>query len=118
MKKKALFFDIDGTLLSEVTGQVPESAIEALKQAQECGHLTFINTGRTICSIPGELKQLPFNGFICGCGTYISYQDEVIFSKSIPHERGRDHPDDQGVRCGYGSGGTGGLLFSVKDVPV
>lgn len=24
--KKALFFDIDGTILSEVTGKIPESA--------------------------------------------------------------------------------------------
>ncbi|MBS6194929.1 MAG: HAD family phosphatase [Clostridiales bacterium] len=90
MSKKALFFDIDGTLLSEVTGQVPESAIESLKKAHKQGHLTFINTGRTICSIPAELKSLPFSGFICGCGTYITYGDEVIFSRSIPHERGRE----------------------------
>ena len=31
MSRKALFFDIDGTLLSEITRQVPESAKEALK---------------------------------------------------------------------------------------
>lgn len=90
MDRKALFFDIDGTLLSEVTGEIPQSAVEALKQAQERGHLTFINTGRTICSIPAELKRMPFGGFICGCGTCITYQDEMIFSRSIPHEQGRE----------------------------
>ena len=30
--RKALFFDIDGTLLSDVTGKIPDSAIEALKK--------------------------------------------------------------------------------------
>ena len=45
-KMKALFFDIDGTLLSEKTRQVPESAKEALKEARRRGHLVFINTGR------------------------------------------------------------------------
>ena len=30
--RKALFFDIDGTLLSDVTGKIPDSAIAALKK--------------------------------------------------------------------------------------
>lgn len=89
-KRKALFFDIDGTLLSEVTGEVPESAIKALDAARNAGHLTFINTGRTICSIPPLLKQMPFSGFACGCGTYISYEHQVLLARSIPHERGRE----------------------------
>lgn len=89
-KRKALFFDIDGTLLSEKTGEFPESAIQALKEAVKKGHLVFINTGRTICSVPSQLKQLPISGFVCGCGTYVSYGDEVLFSKTIPHERGRE----------------------------
>ena len=50
--KKALFFDIDGTILSEVTGKIPESASAALQKAHDLGHLLFINTGRTICCLP------------------------------------------------------------------
>ena len=42
----ALFFDIDGTILSEITHEIPESALVALRKAQENGHKTFINTGR------------------------------------------------------------------------
>ena len=41
MKQKVLFFDIDGTLLSEKTHTVPQSAKEALKKAKEKGHLIF-----------------------------------------------------------------------------
>ena len=62
MKKAALFFDIDGTILSEKT---KESAIEALLVAQKKGHLLFINTGRTMCSIPAQLKQFMFDGYLC-----------------------------------------------------
>ncbi len=29
---KALFFDIDGTLLSEITKEIPQSALDALKK--------------------------------------------------------------------------------------
>ena len=36
-KRKALFFDIDGTLLSEVTKMVPESAKKALSLARSLG---------------------------------------------------------------------------------
>ena len=43
---KALFFDIDGTLLSEITKEIPQSALDALKKTAEKGNLTFINTGR------------------------------------------------------------------------
>ena len=49
--RKLLFFDIDGTLLSEKTHTVPQSAKEALKKAKENGHLIFINTGRPISTI-------------------------------------------------------------------
>ena len=35
MKKAALFFDIDGTILSEKTKEIPKSAIEALLAAQK-----------------------------------------------------------------------------------
>ena len=90
MKRKALFFDIDGTLLSEVTGEVPVSAKRALERALERGHLTFVNTGRTWCVLPAEFKRMPFSGYICGCGTYIQFGDEVLLKRSIPQKRGEE----------------------------
>lgn len=86
MKRAALFFDIDGTLLSEVTHQVPESAVQALMKAKERGHLVFINTGRTVCSIPEELKRLPVHGFLCGCGIYGEFEEEIFFEKHLDKE--------------------------------
>ena len=79
LDRAVLFFDIDGTVLSEITKEVPVSAINAMKAAQQAGHLLFINTGRTICSIPPEIRRLKFDGYLCGCGTYLTYQDEVLF---------------------------------------
>ena len=89
MEQSALFFDIDGTILSEVTCSIPESALQALKRAGENGHLVFINTGRTWCTLPEEVKNAPFDGYLCGCGTYILYRGEVLFAKSMEPERGR-----------------------------
>ena len=43
---KALFFDIDGTLVSFETHRIPTSTIEALEAAHAKGHKIFIATGR------------------------------------------------------------------------
>lgn len=87
MKKKALFFDIDGTLLSEVTKQVPESAKKALQQARECGHLVFINTGRSYAEL-GEIKEMvDVDGWLCGCGTYIQVGENVLYHRVMPAEQ-------------------------------
>ena len=64
-EKSGIIFDIDGTILSEKTKEIPKSAIEALLVAQKKGHLLFINTGRTMCSIPAQLKQFMFDGYLC-----------------------------------------------------
>ena len=46
MSRKIAFFDIDGTLTSEIDGSVPADAASAIRQARNNGHLMFINTGR------------------------------------------------------------------------
>ncbi len=81
--KSILFFDIDGTLLSEKTKIIPQSAIDAIKQAQNNGHLIFINTGRPLASIPKYIKDIHYDGIICGCGTYIEYQNKVLYHQSL-----------------------------------
>ena len=78
--RKLLFFDIDGTLLSEKTHTVPQSA-------KENGHLIFINTGRPISTIDQEIHNLNPDGYICGCGTYITYHDQVIYHHQLSKER-------------------------------
>lgn len=94
MYHTALFFDIDGTLISEKTGKIPESAIKAIEKAGEHGCLTFINTGRTYFFVPIVLKQIPFDGFLCGCGTHIishfpndtSKELHTLYHRPIPKE--------------------------------
>lgn len=58
MNRKLLFFDIDGTLLAGgIPGYIPDSTIEALKQAQANGHYIFINSGRTYGFMPEAIKE-------------------------------------------------------------
>lgn len=87
--RKALFFDIDGTILSEINKTIPGSAKAAIGEAVRQGHLVFINTGRTLCTIPAEVLEMEFNGFLCGCGTDIVYNGEHLFCRDVPEEEGR-----------------------------
>ncbi|SCI98382.1 Putative bifunctional phosphatase/peptidyl-prolyl cis-trans isomerase [uncultured Clostridium sp.] len=86
MKRNIVFFDIDGTLIDEHTLIIPESTKKALKEMRTNGHLAFINTGRTACQTEAIRKEFDFDGFICGCGTYVEYEGEVLFHKSLGHE--------------------------------
>lgn len=83
MKQKALFFDIDGTIISEKTQIIPDSAIQALETVKNNGHLTFINTGRTYCCLPKQLFQFQWDGFLCGCGTRLLCHDHLLFCTTL-----------------------------------
>lgn len=87
MDRKALFFDIDGTLYSEIDKRVPESAAAALKQARKNGHLVFINTGRTYSQTRNIRSAVEQDGLLCGCGTYIVLGDKVIYNRVVPEEQ-------------------------------
>lgn len=69
--RKIAFFDIDGTLTSEIDGSIPESATAAIRKARENGHLMFINTGRCFQNVEKRFRDVGFDGYICGCGTNI-----------------------------------------------
>lgn len=85
-KTKALFFDIDGTILSEKTNTIPESTKRAIRTARERGHLTFINTGRTRACVPSMVMDVGFDGILCGCGTEIVYHGKSLMHESLSKE--------------------------------
>ena len=83
MQTKLIFFDIDGTLMDEKTGTIPPTTIQAILQAQANGHLCFINTGRPFSTIHSSITDIPFDGYICGCGTYIQYHNQTLFHTQL-----------------------------------
>lgn len=79
-----IFFDIDGTLVTEDARKtIPESTRKAIALARKNGCLTFINTGRTIFNVSRDVRSLGFDGYICGCGTYIEYKGDVLLRNSL-----------------------------------
>ena len=87
MNRKLLFFDIDGTLLAGgIPGYIPDSTIEALKQAQANGHYIFINSGRTYGFMPEAIKEFPFDGYVCGCGTEVIFHGETLYHYDLDED--------------------------------
>ncbi len=83
---KAIFFDIDGTLVSFKTHQVPESAVEAIKKAREKGVRVFIATGRPL-TLLDVVKELDYDGVISTNGAYIVTKDlQPIYKHPISRE--------------------------------
>ena len=86
---KLIFFDIDGTLVER--GKIPDSAVRAIRKAQENGHLCLVNTGRSACLVTGWLPELvPFDGYLCGCGTQILFHGKEILHKTFSREEALD----------------------------
>lgn len=84
--KKIAFFDIDGTLTSEIDGSIPESAVYAIRAARANGNLMFINTGRCFQNVEQRFRDVGFDGFVCGCGTDIYCDGAEILHVAQTHE--------------------------------
>ncbi len=87
MSRKILFFDIDGTLMEDGPSHfVPDSTFRALELARQAGHLLFVNTGRPVMNVDDDVRVMGFDGYICGCGTYIEIGGKELFYRTNPKE--------------------------------
>lgn len=78
--RKIMFFDIDGTLMEDSSSHyVPESTVKALQLAREAGNLLYVNTGRPVINVDEDVRTLGFDGYICGCGSYIEAENQEVF---------------------------------------
>ena len=86
MKPQAIFFDIDGTLVSFKTHSIPASAKIAINLLKDKEIKVFISTGRALCDI-NNLEDLEFDGFITANGAYcIDSKGAVIVQHLLPKE--------------------------------
>ena len=60
---KALFFDIDGTLVPYGSGHIPEEVSQAIAEVRRRGVKVFISTGRHLAWI-NNLGDTEFDGFV------------------------------------------------------
>lgn len=80
---KAVFFDIDGTLVSFKTHTVPRSAVDSIEALRKKGIKVFIATGRHLATI-NNLGTLQFDGYVTLNGSYcFAGKDQVIYTHAI-----------------------------------
>ena len=79
MKRKSIFLDVDGTLVSGHATMNPK-VVEAINRARQNGHYVFICTGRNKTGIKYELAKANFDGIIASAGSYIEIDNKVIHS--------------------------------------
>lgn len=84
---KAIFFDIDGTLVSFKTHKVPQDNIEALKELRNKGIKVFISTGRML-KMTSVVDGLEFDGYIANNGaTCYDSNKKMIFHRPLPQDQ-------------------------------
>lgn len=84
---KALFFDIDGTLVSFSTHKIPASTIRAISLAKRKGIRIYISTGRPFSLIDNIDEISPFvDGYITANGAYCFIGEQVVACNPIPVE--------------------------------
>ena len=81
---KAVFFDIDGTLISFRTHKMPETALQALHALRQKGVKLFIATGRAPKSTDFLKEYFDFDGMVCFNGQYCFDRDGVIYQNPLP----------------------------------
>ena len=84
-QKYALFFDIDGTLVSFKTHEIPQSTIQALTEAKANGSRVYIATGRPpiIITNLGAIEQL-IDGYITTNGALCYVGNDLVACQPIP----------------------------------
>ena len=86
-QRYALFFDIDGTLVSFNTHEIPPSTILALTQAKANGSRVYIATGRPpiIITNLGAIEHL-IDGYITTNGALCFVGDKLVACQPIPKD--------------------------------
>lgn len=80
---KAIFFDIDGTLVSFKTHRMSENLKETLHKLQANGVKLFISSGRSRLEM-NNLDGFPFDGYVAMNGAETTLGGEVIDSHPLP----------------------------------
>lgn len=77
MNYKAVFLDIDGTLVSFKTHQVPQTAVDAIRRIRRQGVKVFIATGRPLPFVD-NLGELEYDGIMTVNGASIHTGDGTV----------------------------------------
>ncbi|QAA32417.1 HAD family hydrolase [Clostridium manihotivorum] len=86
--KKAVFFDIDGTLIDCLKGitDITPRVKRAIGELKARGNYVFIATGRPYAFLNEALLDFGFDGFVLTNGAYVKIADKCIHKEAINKE--------------------------------
>lgn len=78
---RAVFFDIDGTLIDHATGQVPSDTRAAIERLQAKGVLACLATGRSLAEVRRlPVHDIPFDGYCCMTGLVVADKNMEVLA--------------------------------------
>lgn len=85
---KALFFDIDGTLIDNAKGisQIPDGVQKELKRIQREGHKIFIASGRPKAMLNEIILKAGFDGYVLANGGYVEINGQSIYENRMNYQ--------------------------------
>ena len=83
---KCIFFDVDGTLKSDKTMEIPESAKVAIRKMMAKGHKCFICTGRSYKMLSNVDIAKEMSGVIFDNGAGFYLDGRVVSTHPIPRD--------------------------------
>ena len=81
---KAIFFDVDGTLVDPATHAIPQTTLDTLHALRERGVRLFVSTGRHMTMLDDVKAAFPFDGYLTVSGQFCLCGDTVVRSAPIP----------------------------------
>ncbi|GAE08619.1 ribonucleotide reductase of class II [Paenibacillus sp. JCM 10914] len=82
MSYKAVFFDIDGTLVNEEK-VIPQDTIDAINQLKQQDIALFIATGRAPYYFGHYAEQLGIDSYVSFNGSYVVHQGNMVYENPI-----------------------------------
>ena len=89
MRKRYLFFDIDGTLIAAGYGNayVPLSCTLALDKLREAGHFLAISTGRSEAMAREYMDLFGIRNMVSDGGYGLTFEGKLLEIRPLPRER-------------------------------
>ena len=86
MIMKAIFFDIDGTLIEGTHPDyryMRENVQKAIRKLQEQGHYVFIASGRSLAFLDEKIRNFGFDGYVLLNGSVIFFMIRLFIERRL-----------------------------------
>ena len=86
MTRKALFFDLDGTLACDNRPPLPEDTA-AIRRVRALGNRVFLCTGRSMGFLYPAALEVGFDGIVAGAGAHIVVGEKLLYRRRVTPEQ-------------------------------